>query len=114
KAQDWPGAEELATRLKKTIPPQYLDEKEREGAAELPSPEEIVMMQQELQKLTMENQELKQDKTIEVAKLKLQAYGEETKRIAAMNRNFGVEDESETRAIANIIDDSEDDIDLFI
>ena len=27
---DWPGADQLADRLKKTIPPQYLSDKERE------------------------------------------------------------------------------------
>jgi hypothetical protein len=29
KAQDWPGAEELAERLQKTIPPQLLSDKEK-------------------------------------------------------------------------------------
>lgn len=114
KAQDWPGAEELATRLKKTIPPQYLDEKEREGAAELPSPEEIVAMKEALDKLTMENQALKQDKSLEWYKLQLDAYDAKTKRIAAMNRNFGEEDEAETKAIAELAEDSEDDIDQFL
>lgn len=114
KAQDWPGADELAERLKKTIPPQYLDEKDREGEQPVPSPEEIQAMQQALQKLQMENLELKQDKTLEFKKLELQAYDNETKRIAALNRNFGVEDPSETKAITHIIDESSDEMKEFL
>jgi non-homologous end joining protein Ku len=30
KAQDWPGAEELADRLRKTVPPQLLSDKEKQ------------------------------------------------------------------------------------
>lgn len=103
KAQDWPGAQELAERLKKTIPPQFLDEKE--GGGGLP-PEAIAEMQQQLQKLQMENLELKQDKTIEFKELELKAYDAETKRIAALNRNFGIEDPSETEAIKMILQHS--------
>lgn len=115
KAQDWPGAEELSNRLKKTIPAQFLDEDEREGAGPpLPSPEEVQMMQEELQKLTLENQAMKQDRTIDYNKLKIDAYDAATKRIAAMNRNFGIEDPSETEAIKEIIDESDGDLDMFL
>lgn len=102
KAQDWPGAEELSERLKKTIPPQFLDDKEGGGLGV--TPEQLMEMQQQLQQLQMENAELKQDKVLDFEKLKIQAYDAETKRIAAMNRNFGVEDPSETEAIKRIID----------
>lgn len=103
KAQDWPGAEELSERLKKTIPVELLDEKEREGAGAGVTPEQVMEMQEQIQKLTMENQELKQDKTLDFKKLELQAYDNETKRIAALNKNFGVEDPSETEEIKRII-----------
>jgi len=103
KAQDWPGAEELAARLKKTIPVQLLDEDDREGAGAGVSPEEVQAMQEQLQKLTMENMELKQDKTLEFKKLEIDSFDAQTKRIAALNRNFGVEDPSETEAIKEIL-----------
>ena len=103
KAQDWPGAEELSERLKKTIPPQFLDEKEREDAGLGVTPEQLQEMQQKLMELETENQELKTDKTLEFKKLELQAYDNETKRIAALNKNFGVEDPSETEEIKRII-----------
>jgi hypothetical protein len=106
KAQDWPGAEELANRLKKTIPVQYLDEKDQEGAGAGMSPEEIQAMQQQLMQLQTENQELKQDKTLEFKKLEIQSYDATTKRIAALNRNFGVEDPSETEAIKYLLEKS--------
>ena len=114
KAQDWPGAQELSERLKKTIPPQYLNEKEREGVESVPGPEEFAQMQETLQKLQMENLEMKQDKDIEYKKLVLEAYDAQTKRIAAMNRNFGVEDEAETESIGEIIDETDQDIELFL
>lgn len=103
KAQDWPGAEELSERLKKTIPPQFLDEKEREEAGLGVTPEQLQEMQQKLMELETENRELKTDKTLEFKKLELQAYDNETKRIAALNKNFGVEDPSETEEIKRII-----------
>ena len=103
KAQDWPGAEELSERLKKTIPPQFLDEKERAEAGLGITPEQLQEMQQKLMELETENQELKTDKTLEFKKLELQAYDNETKRIAALNKNFGVEDPSETEEIKRII-----------
>jgi len=102
KAQDWPGADELAERLKKTIPPQFLDEKDGGGGG-VP-PEVVQQMQQELMKLQAENQELKMDKTIEFKKLEIQSYDAETKRIHALNQDFGKETEIEMKAIERILD----------
>lgn len=82
KAQDWPGAEELAERLKKTIPPHFLDEED--GGGGIP-PEVMEQMQQQLVELQTENQELKTDKTLDFKKLEIQAYDAETKRIAALS-----------------------------
>ena len=56
KAQDWPGADKLAERLKKTIPPQFLDpEDQAEGGQVMPSQEEIQQAMQRMQQLEMEN-----------------------------------------------------------
>jgi hypothetical protein len=101
KAQDWPGAEELAERLKKTIPPQFLDEKDG-GQGGVP-PEVVQQMQQELMRLQSENQELKTDKTIEFKKLELMSYDAETKRIHALNQDFGKESDTEMKAIEHIL-----------
>jgi hypothetical protein len=54
KAQDWPGADDLAERLKKTIPQQFLDPEDREG----PDPQ-VQELQQQLQALAQEYQQLK-------------------------------------------------------
>jgi hypothetical protein len=82
KAQDWPGADKLADRLKKTIPAQFLgpDEQEEEGGPPAPTPEEIQAMQQQLQVLAQENQQLKTDR-------KIQAYEAETKRLDVIAKN---------------------------
>jgi hypothetical protein len=106
KAQDWPGAEELAERLKKTIPPQLLDEKD--GA---PPPVPAIQAQQAaaqaaatIQQLTQENQALKQDKTIEFKKLEIQSYDAETKRITALNQDRGTETPNDLDALKLLLD----------
>jgi len=83
KAQDWPGAEKLAERLKKTIPPQFLEEDEGGGPGI--GPEEIQQLQMEMQALAQENEKLKSDKSIDLEKLKIDAYNAQTLRIRAMS-----------------------------
>lgn len=106
KAQDWPGAQELADRLKKTIPPQFLDDEDKEGGGAGVTPEQLHEMQQQLMQLMMENQQLKTDKTIEIEKLKIEAYNAETKRIAAMTNDRGHTDKMELAAIQEILNRS--------
>lgn len=106
KAQDWPGADELAERLKKTIPPQYLDEEDRKGVGI--SPEIAQKLQEELGKLQQENQQLKDDKTIDFKELEIKAYDAETKRIQALNQDRGNMNEFELKAITKLIDSSKD------
>lgn len=98
KAQDWPGADKLAERLRKTIPPQYLEEGE-EGSVPTPSPEEIQQMQMELQTTMQELQTLKMDRTIE-------AYNAETQRIRALSDNMVDATTLEQDAIKSILDHS--------
>jgi hypothetical protein len=86
KAQDWPGAEELAKRLQKTIPPQFLSEEEQaEAGPPVITPQQAQEMQLMLQQLQQENQQLKLDKTLEFKELEIKAFEAETKRIAALN-----------------------------
>lgn len=82
KAQDWPGADDLAERLKKTIPQQFLDPEDREE----PDPQ-VQQMEMAMQALEQENQQLKVDKEIELKKLIIDVYNAETQRIRALSDN---------------------------
>lgn len=104
KAQDWPGADKLAERLKKTIPPQFLDDEE--GGQPVPSPEELQQMQLELQTLMQENQQMKTDKTIDFEKLEIEKYNAETQRIRALSDNMVDGTQMEQDAIKTILDHS--------
>lgn len=100
KAQDWPGAEDLANRLKKTIPPQYLDEDDlKDGAGPGVDPEQFEQMKQMLMKLQLENQELKMDKSIDM-------YNAETQRIRALSDNMVDGNKLELDAIRTILETS--------
>jgi hypothetical protein len=79
KAQDWPGADELAERLQKTIPQQFLKPEDQTQ----PDPQ-MQQMQMELQAMGQELQNLKVDKSIELRKTEIQAFDAETKRITAV------------------------------
>ena len=82
KAQDWPGADDLAERLKKSIPQQFLDPDEQTQADP-----QIQQMQMEMQALAQENQQLKLDKELEFKKLVIDVYNAETQRIRALSDN---------------------------
>lgn len=83
KAQDWPGADKLAERLKKTIPPHFLEEGEEGGLGV--TPEQLQEMQMQLQALAQENEQLKTDKSIEIEKLGIDKYNAETQRMRFMS-----------------------------
>jgi hypothetical protein len=104
KAQDWPGADKLAERLKKTIPPQLLEEGEEGGAGV--SPQQMQEMQMQLQQLAAENQELKTDRTLEERKLEIDQYNAETQRIRALSDHEVDANKMEMDAIAKILDAS--------
>lgn len=105
KAQDWPGADKLAERLKKTIPPQFLEEDEEGGGLGI-TPEQLQQMQQQLQELTLKNQELEQDKSLEAAKLEIDKYNAETQRIRALSDNEVDDTKLNMDAIKLILDNS--------
>lgn len=108
KAQDWPGAEELAERLRKTIPPQLLSEKERTEMGEQgPDMQQIMQQQaqvqeamaqaqQELAQLKEENVSLKLKAEIEAKKLEIDEFKAESERlkiiaeIAAKDEEFNL------------------------
>jgi hypothetical protein len=91
KAQDWPGAEELAERLRKTIPPQYLDDVDEHGQPvdkgnQVPPEIQQALMegQQQLATLSEENKELKIKYDLELEKLKIDAFNAETQRMKVL------------------------------
>lgn len=102
KAQDWPGADELADRLKKTIPQQYLDPRKDGQGGGVP-PEVFAQMQQQMQQLQQENLQLKQDKTIDFKKLEIESYNAETKRIQALNQDKGTEGPDDLEALKLVL-----------
>jgi len=101
KAQDWPGAEKLAERLKKTIPPQFLEEEE--GGVGI-TPEQLQEMQQALQQLQAQNMELTQQLKDKQAELQIDAYNAETQRIRALSDNQVDATETNFKGIKMILD----------
>lgn len=99
KAQDWPGADDLAERLKKTIPQQFLDPEDREG----PDPQ-VQEMQMQMAALAQENQQLKTDKEIEFKQLIIDVYNAETQRIRALSDNMVDGNDIELQGIKTILD----------
>jgi hypothetical protein len=105
KAQDWPGADELAERLQKTVPPQFLSPEDQQKLTPPPVPPQVVaQMQQALQQLQQENQQLKLDKTLDFKKLEIQSYEAETKRITALNQDRGTETPPDMAALTHLLD----------
>lgn len=107
KAQEWPGAEELAERLRKTIPPALL----ADGDGPPPVPAAVAQQAaaaaaQHIQELTQQLQQLQQDKTLEFKKLEILSFDSETKRISALNQDRGTEQDFELKAISKILDGS--------
>lgn len=89
KAQDWPGAQELAERLRKTIPPQLLEGEKDENGQPIQSgpqiPPEVQQLiqagQQHIQELTDENTQLKNQLGIDLAKVHIDEYNAVTQRM---------------------------------
>jgi hypothetical protein len=104
KAQDWPGSEELSQRLRKMVPPNILSDKEREEMGDQGPDMQQVMAQQaemqeqmqagmqELEKLKVENLQLKLKAEIEAKKLEIDEFKAETDRIKVIGE-FAAKDE---------------------
>ena len=112
KAQDWPGAEELAERLRKTIPPQLLSPKEQQELAQqgggqdpqamlqqLAQGQEMMQkMGEQLQKLEAENAVLKSKHDIDLQKIELDRYKAETDRLKVVGEFAARDEEFKMRA----------------
>ena len=102
KAQDWPGADKLAERLKKTIPPHFLEEEEGGGLGV--TPEQLQEMQQQLQQLAMENQELKMKEKDKSEELRIDAYNAITQRMRALSDHEADVNDHEQEYMKMLID----------
>ena len=80
KNMDWPGAEELAERLRKTIDPKLLQD--QEDPALQAANQQIQVLTQELQGMMQMLQRVNQ--SMEAQELKIKEYDAETKRISVM------------------------------
>lgn len=104
KAQDWPGADKLAERLKKTVPPQFLEDDDPDKQqANLPSPEAIQEGMARLQELEAENKKLKGDQSVDFLKILVDTYNAETQRIRALSDNMVDGNSLELDAIGEIL-----------
>lgn len=92
KAQDWPGADKLSARLKKTVPPQLLDDddpdkQEMMAQGQLPNPEQIQEGLKALQEAQAKIQILEQELRDKSTELMISEYNAQTQRIRALSDN---------------------------
>jgi len=102
RAQDWPGADKIAEKMEEARQSSMVD------------PQEMAKLQEQVQKLTFENQQLKlatKDKTLD---REVDVYNAETQRIRALSDHEVDANEMEMNAIKMIIDGSKslDEMDL--
>lgn len=108
KAQDWPGSDKIAERLKLATPPQFLDPEDQQevaqrqqmaqqmGGAQMVSPEQMQEVQAQMAQLQKENEELK-------AKYEIEWYNAQTQRIRALSDNQVDGNQIELAAIQEIL-----------
>lgn len=94
RAQDWPGADKIAERLEQTMQQSQVD------------PEMVGKMQEQLQKLQMENATLKLEMKNKQGELEIKNYDAETKRIGVLSDHEVDANEMEMKAISMILDGS--------
>lgn len=102
KAQDWAGADKMAERLKKTIPPHLLGEEEEGGLGI--TAEQLQQMQAALQEGAAEMAELKKELEDKTVKLQIDAYNAQTQRIRALSDHEVDKTELNMRAIEDILE----------
>lgn len=84
---DWPGADEIAERLKLLLPPQAQGQNPQLMQAQ----QQMQQMQQALQALQQQLADAQRDKEIELAKVKIDAYKAESERLKVTAAGFGPE-----------------------
>lgn len=114
KAQDWPGSDKIADRLKRAVPPQFLAPEEGGGQpGPQIDPNMIAQMQEEFAKVQEENKQLKAKTEIELLKLELEKkkqdiewYNAETQRIRALSDHDVDANQIEMDYLKTILSDS--------
>lgn len=96
RAQDWPGAQEIAERLEQTLGGPQID------------PAEVQKMQEEMQKLQMENTQLKLENKDKQEENDIARYNAETQRIRALSDHEVDANQMEMDAIKMILEKSHD------
>ena len=82
---DWPGADEVAERLKAMLPPQVKgDDGEDQGVPQEQVAQMVQQLQTQMQALATENEQLKAQYDLKAQDLQIKAFDAETKRIQAM------------------------------
>ena len=94
KAMNWPGADEISDRIKKTIPKELLDE---EGQ---PDPKQL---QQQIQQLTQQLKEAQQDADDNKVKLAIEESRSKTALEAALIGNEGKADVEELKGMVALL-----------
>lgn len=79
---DWPGADEIADRLKALAPPGMT------GDGQTPEAQENMMLKQQIQQMAQEMQRLQDERDIKVRDQDIDAFEAETNRIQAMQPEF--------------------------
>jgi len=81
KNMDWPGAEEMSARLRKTIDPAILSDQDEDPALQA-AQQQMQAMGQEMEQMYQMLQNVSQ--SMEAQKLRIEEYNAETKRISAV------------------------------
>ena len=88
KNMDWPGAEEMAERLRKTIDPAVLADQDEDPALQAAN-QQMQAMGQEMEQMYQMLQNV--NKSMEAQKLRIEEYNAETKRISAVSAGMNPE-----------------------
>lgn len=99
KAQDWPGAEKFAERLKKAIPAQLTAEEGEEEA----NPQ-VQQLQMALEAAAKEIEKLQNEKLLDVEKIRIDWYKAVTDRIEALSDDAVDEGGTSQAALSQLID----------
>ena len=104
KAQDWPEADKLSQRLKKTIPPHLLEEDEEGGLGI--TAEQLQEMQVAIQQGMAQIQELQKQLDDKTTEHQIALYNAETQRIRALSDNMVDDQELQRKWMEMILEGS--------
>lgn len=101
KAQDWPGAEKFAERLKKAIPAQLTEDDEDGGDPQMQAI--VQQLQTALQAAAMEIEQLKSERVLDEEKIKIDWYKAITDRLEALTDHEMDANQMEMNAVSELL-----------